>query len=246
MLMHRIKTLGHIVATTEIPWRKKKDKYNADDMLKQEGIKMIKEWQNSYEVIMNYINLEKYRNRQNRYNILSTYKNIKNSTLPIQPADDGSHITMKGAVQKIMDTLTTGTEEQQKKYSKGLNLGDDKASKGWNRRATITALSKLNQTYKEQKGTMKVGQNIKYYNISLCMNQLYMCLNIQNVHTKIFLSLLKEEKSPAGGTMSLPIVEDDESNPHNSVRKTLSQTDSESFKIPRVNIANIPSETNLS
>jgi len=46
--------------------------------------------------------------------------------------------------------------------------------------------------------------------------------------------------------MSLPIVEDDESNPHNSVRKTLSQTDSESFKIPRVNIANIPSETNLS
>jgi len=96
---------------------------------------------------------------------------------------------MKGAVQKIMDTLTTGTEEQQKKYSKGLNLGDDKASKGWNRRATITALSKLNQTYKEQKGTMKVGQNIKYYNISLCMNQLYMCLNIQNVHTNIFLSL---------------------------------------------------------
>ena len=92
---------------------------------------------------------------------MSTYKNIKNSTLPIQPADDGSHITMKGAVQKIMDTLTTGTEEEQKKYSKGLNLGDDKASKGWNRRATITALSKLNQTYKEQKGTMKVGQNIK-------------------------------------------------------------------------------------
>ena len=66
MLMHRIMTLGHIVATTSIPWRKalgihKKKKFNADALLAKRGIAMMKEWQNSYQVSSNSIYLEKHR-----------------------------------------------------------------------------------------------------------------------------------------------------------------------------------------
>ena len=66
MLMHRIMTLGHIVATTTIPWRKalgihKKQKFNADALLAKRGIAMMKEWQNSYQVIMNCVTLENPR-----------------------------------------------------------------------------------------------------------------------------------------------------------------------------------------
>ena len=66
MLMHRIMTLGHIVATTTIPWRKalgihKKKKFNADALLAKRGIAMMKEWQNSYQVISKCTYLEKHR-----------------------------------------------------------------------------------------------------------------------------------------------------------------------------------------
>lgn len=53
MLAHRLLTLGQIVASTKIPWKKsfqKKKKFNADKMLAKRGIEMMKEWQASYEV----------------------------------------------------------------------------------------------------------------------------------------------------------------------------------------------------
>jgi chitin synthase len=161
MLMHRMMTLGHIVATTTIPWRKalgihKKKKFNADALLAKKGIAMMKEWQSSY-----------------------------------QPAEDGAHTTMESAVQDIMDKLTTGTEEEQRKYSQGLTLGNNKKSKGLNRKQTISALRQRNQTYKERKATMK------------------------------------GRKPPGGGRMFSPITEDDESSPHYSVSRTLTQTDPE-------------------
>ena len=60
MLMHRTMTLGHIVATTKIPWQKflklnKKKKFNADAMLAKKGIEMMKEWQSSYQVNLNFL-----------------------------------------------------------------------------------------------------------------------------------------------------------------------------------------------
>ena len=69
---------------------------------------------------------------------------------------------MESAVEDILNKLTTGTEEEQRKYSQGLTLGNNKASKGCNRSAMISAVSKRNQSYKEQKATMKVGPKIKY------------------------------------------------------------------------------------
>ena len=58
---------------------------------------------------------------------------------------------MESAVEDIMDKLTTGTEEQQRKYSEGLSLGNNKKTKGLNRKQTISALRQRNQTYKERK-----------------------------------------------------------------------------------------------
>merc|ERR1712136_466111 len=54
MLAHRLLTLGHIVATTKIPWKKafglgKKKQFNADKMLAKRGIEIMKEWQASYQ-----------------------------------------------------------------------------------------------------------------------------------------------------------------------------------------------------
>merc|ERR1719436_234595 len=68
-----------------------------------------------------------------------------------QPTGDGAHTSMEDAVEDIMDKLTTGTEAEQRKYSQGLSLGNNKASKGLNRKQTISALRKRNQTYKERK-----------------------------------------------------------------------------------------------
>ena len=51
-----------------------------------------------------------------------------------------------------------------------------------------------------------------------------MCLNRRNFHKKF--SLLKGRKF-GGGRMHPPITEDDESNPHYSVSRTLTQTDPE-------------------
>jgi hypothetical protein len=67
---------------------------------------------------------------------------------------------MESAVEDILNKLTTGTEEEQRKYSQGLTLGNNKASKGLNRKQTISALRKRNQTYKERKATTKIGSNI--------------------------------------------------------------------------------------
>ena len=55
MFAHRLLTLGHIVATTKIPWKKafglgKKKQFNADKMLAKRGIEIMKEWQASYQV----------------------------------------------------------------------------------------------------------------------------------------------------------------------------------------------------
>ena len=50
-----------------------------------------------------------------------------------------------------MDRLTTGTEEQQRNYSERLSLGNNKKTKGLNRKQTISALRQRNQKYKERK-----------------------------------------------------------------------------------------------
>ena len=61
MLMHRIMTLGHIVATTTIPWKEvlgnainflfcKEEKFDADAMLAKEATEIIRELQSSYQV----------------------------------------------------------------------------------------------------------------------------------------------------------------------------------------------------
>ena len=55
-----------------------------------------------------------------------------------------------------MDKLTTGTADEVRKYSQGLTLGNNKASKGLHRKQTISALRARNQTYKDRKATMKV------------------------------------------------------------------------------------------
>ena len=74
---------------------------------------------------------------------------------------------MENAVEDIMDKLTTGTEEQQRKYSEGLSLGNNKKNKGLNRKQTISALRQRNQTYKERKKPGAVSrfhrQNILCY-----------------------------------------------------------------------------------
>ena len=63
MLAHRLMTLGHIVATTKLPWKKsfglkKKKKFNADKLLAKKGIEMMKEWQASYQV--SFLNMYHY------------------------------------------------------------------------------------------------------------------------------------------------------------------------------------------
>ena len=58
---------------------------------------------------------------------------------------------MESAVEDIMDKLTTGTEEQQRNYSERLSLGNNKKTKGLNRKQTISALRQRNQKYKERK-----------------------------------------------------------------------------------------------
>ena len=69
---------------------------------------------------------------------------------------DGEHTTMESAVEDIMDKLTTGTDDQVRKYSQGFTLGNNKVSKGLSRKQTISALRNRNQTYKARKATMKV------------------------------------------------------------------------------------------
>ena len=55
MFAHRLLTLGHIVATTKIPWKKafglgKKKKLNADETLTKRGVDIVKGWQTAYQV----------------------------------------------------------------------------------------------------------------------------------------------------------------------------------------------------
>ena len=61
MLLHRIMTLGHIVATTTVPWKEvlrrainailcREEKFDADAMLMKEATEIIREWQSSYQV----------------------------------------------------------------------------------------------------------------------------------------------------------------------------------------------------
>ena len=62
--MHRVMTLGHIVATTRIPWQKflglhKKKKFSADQLLAKKGIEMMREWQASYQVSILIINISR-------------------------------------------------------------------------------------------------------------------------------------------------------------------------------------------
>ena len=73
-----------------------------------------------------------------------------------QPEGDGEYTTMESAVEDIMDKLTTGTDDQVRKYSQGFTLGNNKVSKGLSRKQTISALRNRNQTYKARKATMKV------------------------------------------------------------------------------------------
>lgn len=55
MFAHRLLTLGHIVATTKIPWKKalglgKEKKLNADKTLTKRGVDIVKRWQTAYQV----------------------------------------------------------------------------------------------------------------------------------------------------------------------------------------------------
>ena len=84
---------------------------------------------------------------------------------------DGEHTTMESAVEDIMDKLTTGTDDQVRKYSQGFTLGNNKVSKGLSRKQTISALRNRNQTYKARKATMKV-------NFLLCCNSIW---NIESI-----------------------------------------------------------------
>ena len=74
---------------------------------------------------------------------------------------------MESAVEDKLNKLNTGTEEQQRKYSEGLSLGNNKKIKGLKRQKTISALIQRNQTYKEGKKPGTVSrfrrQNILYY-----------------------------------------------------------------------------------
>ena len=53
MISHRLKTLGHIVATTRIGLSRlfvRRIKFDADEFLATRGIEMMKEWQSNYQV----------------------------------------------------------------------------------------------------------------------------------------------------------------------------------------------------
>ena len=63
MMVHRGMTLGHIVATTKLPWKKlfglkKKKEFDAEKLLAKKGIEMMKEWQASYQV--SFLNMYHY------------------------------------------------------------------------------------------------------------------------------------------------------------------------------------------
>ena len=74
MFAHRLLTLGHIVATTKIPWKKalgleKEKKFNADETLAKRGTDIVKRWQTAYQVSL--------------YSILTCQKSVYNlKTIP--------------------------------------------------------------------------------------------------------------------------------------------------------------------
>ena len=98
MFAHRLLTLGHIVATTKIPWKKalglgKKKQFNADKMLAKRGIEIMKEWQASYQVsLLSILTYQKsIFTSKNFYTTLSIFKSMsinyfslkdQNGTLP--------------------------------------------------------------------------------------------------------------------------------------------------------------------
>ena len=79
---------------------------------------------------------------------------------------------MESAVEDTLNKLTTGPEEQQRKYSEGLSLGNNMKNKGLKRKQTISALRQRNQTYRESKKPGAVSrfhrQNILGY-IMICL-----------------------------------------------------------------------------
>ena len=78
---------------------------------------------------------------------------------------------MESAVEDTLNKLTTGTEEQQRKNSEGISLGNNMKNKGLKRQKTISALTQRNQTYRESKKPGAVSrfhrQNILCY-IMIC------------------------------------------------------------------------------
>jgi len=121
MFAHRLLTLGHIVATTKIPWKKalglkKEKKPNADKTLTKRGVDIVKRWQTAY-----------------------------------QPAVGSErHSTLESVVNDVINQIHSGTDEQKRKYSEGFDLGDNnKAQKlGTELQQTIR---QRHQTYKEGK-----------------------------------------------------------------------------------------------
>ena len=71
--------------------------------------------------------------------------------ISLQPEGGERHSTMESAVEDIMDKLTNGTEDQQRKYSKGFALGNDTKRGKLDRKQTISAIRQRHQTYKERK-----------------------------------------------------------------------------------------------
>ena len=113
-----------------------------------------------------------YINMLHSISLMKIYNRYILDSFPIfQPEGDGEHTTMESAVEDIMDKLTTGTDDQVRKYSQGFTLGNNKVSKGLSRKQTISALRNRNQTYKARKATMKVD-------CILCCNSIW---NIESI-----------------------------------------------------------------
>ena len=71
---------------------------------------------------------------------------------------------MQSAVEDTLNELTTGTEQQQRKCSEGISLGNNMKNKGLKRQKTISALIQRNQTYKEGK---KSGAVSRFHNLNI-------------------------------------------------------------------------------
>ena len=74
---------------------------------------------------------------------------------------------MESVVDDIMNQLTSGTEEQKRKYSEGLSLGNNKKNSKFGKQLQQT-IRQRHQTYKEKKKPNVFFCITNFFMLSLC------------------------------------------------------------------------------